>query len=273
MLPLRAGRKGLWSPCNFGPAIVKNQVVTVHDTALFDHPEWYDRRYAFMTTGLQRALFHQAHIVTPSHFTAERIAALAPQARVHVIPWATTVPLETQPSRPPGFPERPFLLSVGSLQPRKNYQTVLTAWARLQGLRDETQLVIVGSTNNLFAESNAESRTRGVRYLGYVDDSQLAWLYENCRAYINMSHYEGFGLTPHEATAYHAPVIVSDIPSHREFLHSTGASFIAPNDVDALAAAMDGARRGELLPSKPVQVRTWSQVAEDYDRHLTDLLR
>jgi glycosyltransferase involved in cell wall biosynthesis len=159
---------------------------------------------------------------------------------------------------------------VSSLQPRKNFPALLDAWERVVDATGEVELFVVGSRNSLFADAAVGSR-RSVRYLGYVSDPELAWLYQHCLAYVNVSLYEGFGLTPLEAVAYGAPVVASDIPAHRESLADSAATLVDLTDGQALRSALVAASRKELPRTTLRSLRHWSDVAIDYDSHLTNL--
>jgi glycosyltransferase involved in cell wall biosynthesis len=268
ILPVRASRTGLWSPCNFGPVAHRRHVVTVHDTALFDHPEWFSSKYATVAARIQGFLLHRARIVVPSAFTASRVTALAPRADVHVIPWATMLPLGDRPVVPSWYTGTPFVLSVGSVQPRKNFRSLVRAWEKIGPRVGEVELLVVGAADPLFARDTAGAG-HGVRFLGYVADEELAWLYGNCRAYVNMSRYEGFGLTPLEAATHGAPVVASAIPAHHEVLAGTGARLVDLDDDDALVESLLEAVAGVLPRAHTGRTRSWSDVATEYDEFLT----
>src|SRR5260370_9425281 len=86
--PTQLGRRLLWSPGNTGPIAVSRQVLTVHDAATLDHPEWFERKFALWYGALLPRLIRKVRaIITVSHFSMERIVRLTgvnPE-RVHVI--------------------------------------------------------------------------------------------------------------------------------------------------------------------------------------------
>ncbi len=87
-LPTQLKRRLLWSPGNTGPLGITRQVVTVHDAAALDHPEWFDSKFALWYTALLPRLIRKVRaVITVSHFSKERIVehTKVEPHRVHVI--------------------------------------------------------------------------------------------------------------------------------------------------------------------------------------------
>ena len=135
-----------------------------------------------------------------------------------------------------GFDERPFILTVGTLQPRKNFVRLIQAHASLEA---DAQLLIAGGTGWLSEDilAEAEKHQDRVRLLGFVDDADLPALYRNAALFVLPSLYEGFGLPVLEAMACGTPVVCSDASSLPEVV-GDAALMADPFDVDGLAAAM-----------------------------------
>ncbi len=112
--------------------------------------------------------------------------------------------------------EAPYLLSVGTVQPRKNYQMLIQAFAPLAD-KFPHNLIIAGGKGWLYDEMMAEVEKQGlterVRFIGFVDDEDLPTLYSAADLYLFPSIYEGFGLPMLEAMACGVPVIASDVSS------------------------------------------------------------
>jgi glycosyltransferase involved in cell wall biosynthesis len=173
--------------------------------------------------------------------------------RVHVIPIGVDAARFRQASPEVGRAVRArygldddsrIVLFVGTLEPRKNVPTLLRAFARLRssgrgpgGLR----LVITGPRG---WGADGVLRTaeglglRDVVFTGPVNDDDLVGLYSEASLFTFPSLYEGFGLPALEAMACGVPVIASDIPVLREVL-GDAAQFVAPTDVEGLAALME----------------------------------
>jgi len=239
-LPTQLHRRLLWSPGNTGPIAVTRQVLTVHDTASLDHPEWFERKFALWYAALLPRLIRKVRaIITVSRFSRERIVRLTgvDPERVHVI-WNGVEP-RFRPVDPKAIKQvrtrfdlnRPYILFVGSLEPRKNLKMLLEAW-QLGGF-DEATLAVVGASGHLFRRMQFDSIPEGVRLLGQVEDEVLPALYSGAAGFVYPSTYEGFGLPPLEAMACGCPVAVSDIPALREVLDSSVAYFdpFSPADV------------------------------------------
>lgn len=235
-------------------------VVTVHDLSLFLHPETHEqRRVRRARRRLPLMLRAATMIVTPTesvrrevierfHIAPEKIVAVPEATREIFQPFAEE---ETLPVRKRLGIAGDFLLFVGTIEPRKNLQTLLRAFAEI--LREDAslshlQLVICGQkgwrTNEFFALLKESGISERIRLTGYVSDGELAALYSSCRAFIYPSLYEGFGLPPLEAMACGAPVIASRISSHAEVL-GEGALFFEPHDAIQLARAIRGLLRDE----------------------------
>jgi glycosyltransferase involved in cell wall biosynthesis len=238
-LPTQLGRRLLWSPGNTGPITVSRQVLTVHDAATLDHPEWFERKFALWYNALLPRLVRKVRaIITVSNFSRERIVRLTrvDPRRVHVI--SNGVESRFRPADPKTVQrvktefdlKNPYILFVGSLEPRKNLKILLEAWR--SGNFDGATLAVVGASGHLFQRLQFNSIPEGVCLLGRVDDEVLPVLYSGAAGFVYPSIYEGFGLPPLEAMACGCPVAVSDIPAHREVCAETVLYFDPFNPED-----------------------------------------
>ncbi|MGH9937663.1 MAG: glycosyltransferase family 4 protein, partial [Blastocatellia bacterium] len=137
---------------------------------------------------------------------------------------------------------RPYLLYVGTIEPRKNLLTLLRAYDELlRTTPRRPQLVLCGGRgwlcDEVFKLVEDLRLQDQVRFTGYVEDADLPALYSAAEAFVYPSLYEGFGLPPLEAMACGAPVITSDVSSLPEVIGEAGLTH-APNDARALTAAM-----------------------------------
>jgi alpha-1,3-rhamnosyl/mannosyltransferase len=154
-----------------------------------------------------------------------------------------------------------YFLSVGTLQPRKNYEALLRAYDRLpDSIRNERQLVIVGKYGWGAEALRAEllERRRGGRcvWLDYEDDAALRALYAGAGTFVFPTWSEGFGLPALEALATGLPIVASDLPVLREVV-GDNAIFADPADADALVEAMRAA-----VASVPEQARIDARRAQ-----------
>ena len=141
-----------------------------------------------------------------------------------------------------GIPEdRPVLLSVSTLEPRKRLDAVLRAFGALCRTGARCTLVLCGKNRLHYQSKLVSGIDRQVRssvvFTGYVPDSDLRVLYCICRAFVYLSEYEGFGLPVLEAMACGAPVIAADRTSLPEVVGEAGC-LVDPDDTPAVVEAM-----------------------------------
>ncbi len=162
-----------------------------------------------------------------------------------------------------------FVLSVGTIEPRKNLASLFEAFRMAQ--LEDVQLVVVGRTGWLYADTFARLRELGLdnrtRFTGFVPDEDLPALYSAAEAFAFPSMYEGFGLPVLEAMACATPVVCSRAASLPE-VAGDAAVLVPPDDVrgwsEALARmAQDAAFRAEVGRRGPAQAArfSWAQAA------------
>ncbi|MBK6769589.1 MAG: glycosyltransferase family 4 protein [Ardenticatenales bacterium] len=268
-------------------------VVTVHDLSFVRVPETFPRRQArYLTAATRHAVRHARALIAISDFTRrELIDALgADPSRVHVVP--NGVDAAFAPPRPAeiaafrrrtGLPER-YVLSVGTMQPRKNYGVLLEAYARLRGAEGGVggasasgvdappALVIAGAPGWGNSDVAAVADRLGIRgdvvLPGFIDQTDLPLLYAAADVFAMPSRYEGFGLPALEAMACGTPVIVSDAGSLPEVVGDAGLT-VGPDDVAGWSAALlalltDPARRASMSARGQAQAArfNWDRTAE-----------
>ena len=145
-----------------------------------------------------------------------------------------------------GLPERYFLF-VGTLQPRKNIQRLVQAFARWQQAQndDETALVLAGRKGWLFEDGWLEG-ARNIRLCGYIDEADKAGLLQGSIALVFPSLYEGFGFPAVEAMHAGTPVIASKTSSLGEIVAEAGL-LVDPLSVVEIAEAMSRCSADETL--------------------------
>ena len=148
----------------------------------------------------------------------------------------------------------PYFLSVSTLEPRKNFETVIRAFAEF--VRDDpahrAHLVLVGNAGwqtlpifETLGQQDAALRERIIT-TGYVADADLAALYSGAMAFLYLSFYEGFGLPVLEAMQCGVPVVAANTSSLPEVV-GDGGTLLAPTDVEGVCAQMLALHRdGEL---------------------------
>ncbi len=238
---------------NFVPLPYKGaQVITVHDLSIFDHPETHPKdRVRFMQTHMAKAIEETNHIVVVS-----ASSGLALQRWFSVDPARITVThLAADPRFHPRSPELlvhdlhslgltpgGYLLSVGTLEPRKNLCTLFAAYGGLpNALRKRFPLVVAGmkgwGTEGLMKSAELLLERGELKLLGYVPDALIPPLYSGAAAFCYPSRYEGFGLPALEAMASGVPVVTGNTTSLPEVVGDAGL-MVDPDDVDGLRACL-----------------------------------
>jgi glycosyltransferase involved in cell wall biosynthesis len=241
-------------------------VVSVHDVSFLEHPEyfpWYRALQLRLT--VRHTIRKAARILTGSEFSRDCIArayGLDPD-RIAVVPNAAAGCFHPV-RRESAIGEilnrfgiaKPFILSVGDLQPRKNHIGLIEAFARLVHARPhlQHQLLLAGKETWFAGRVRDAARRSGVadriRFLGFVSDDDLLHLYNACDLFCFPSFYEGFGLPVLEAMACGAPVACSNTSAIPEV--ADGASlFFNPHNPDDITRAML-----DLIQHKELQART-----------------
>ncbi len=276
----------LWSPANSGPIRVPRQVVTLHDLSVLDHPEWFTPAFSGWYGLLLPQLARRARrIITDSVFSRERILDRlgVSEELVAVIPcgvdreqFRPRSAEETAAVRAKYGLQAPYLLFVGTQAPRKNLDSLLKAWARLQVPPERAELILTGAQSGPFRRPGSEPLPAGVRSIGYVAEDNLAQLYSGAHALVIPSRYEGFGLPALEAMASGTPVVASHNTSFPEVL-GDAAVMVDPASIDSIAEGIsrileDDAHRARLRARGLDRARqySWESTAEQIRRVLRE---
>ena len=226
-------------------------VVSIHDLSFEHLPHTFKRRSrAQLRLTVRRSARRAAKILTLSEHTRRDVIdtyGIEP-ARITAIPLAAPAHFspveddrELQRVRHNYGIDGPYILAVGSIQPRKNLVRLVNAYASLRGKYKQTELpklVLVGKRAWLYDETLRALAQTGVTesviLTGYVPETDLPALYSGALCFVYPSYFEGFGLPPLEAMACGAPVIASRVPSIKESV----ARIVSATDSGKLAAAM-----------------------------------
>jgi glycosyltransferase involved in cell wall biosynthesis len=239
------------------------EVMTIHDLAFLREPSFHTPWAARELERIVRAAAGRcAAFLAPSEATARDCREFLGIDRVFVTPLGVD---EEFFALAPGAPSRPYLLAVGTLEPRKNFARLIRAHARA---RVDLDLWIAGGRGWLCheVEEAAKSAPR-VRLLGHVADAELRRLLAGATAFLYPSLLEGFGLPVLEAMAAGKAVLTSDREPLRG-LAGDAAVLVDPADEEAIAAGIrrvagDGALRATLAQRAVARARgyTWHACA------------
>lgn len=249
-LPLKAGKNPLWSPSTSGPIMHRNQIVTMHDTAFIDVPQYFSksfaRWYSFLTASLARSA---RHIVTVSEFTRKRVmeAFGVEGQRVTAIHLGVTGAFRLRNREDVAevlsryhIDKQPYIVGFLGTDPRKNTATLIEAWVQSASAKQGARLVLFGREENrsVFAKSDCPQEIQeGVIRLGSIDDDSLAAVYSGAHGFVFPSYYEGFGLPVVEAAHSGCRIVTSNVSSLPEVSPSDAILF-APSDTRAIADAI-----------------------------------
>jgi glycosyltransferase involved in cell wall biosynthesis len=251
------------NPFPSAPPVKVPLVVTVHDAGFALFPESYPRRgLRFHQRALERTSERADLVITVSQAALEEVAAHSPISRDRLrvvyqgVDHQRAAAAEIEPVLlRHRLADAPYVLWVGSLEPRKNVDALVKAFLVLaESNAVPHRLVLVGPLGWLH-QGLISDRERGLlgdrlRALGAVSDDELRALYAGADLFAFPSLHEGFGLPVLEAMAQGTPVACSDIAALAEV--SGGASvLLPPTDIGAWATAIaditsDAARRATL---------------------------
>jgi glycosyltransferase involved in cell wall biosynthesis len=245
----RAGADLLHCPSPLCPVLPTVPfVLTLYDVMVWDHPEWFTAKNVVrQRMALPFAAQRATRILTCSSYSRDRILAaldVNPE-RVMVAPLGVDEQFTPGPSADWSLARLgvtpPFILTVGTLQPRKNLETALSAFERLVAAGANHSLVVAGAqgwSNSEFLRRCRRSKAASrIAFTGRVTESELVNLYRGAECLVFPSRYEGFGLPAVEAMACGTPVICSGSTSLPEIVGDAGI-LVDPNDLEAFEAAL-----------------------------------
>lgn len=253
----------------------------VHDLTYLDLPEYVSARLRgdlvrFVPKQIERGRF----VVTVSETTKQKLCTaygLDPK-RIVVTPIPPGTPNTISTERQQAVLQRlgvtqPFLLFLGTVEPRKNLTNLIDAYRALpKELQAAYPLIIAGRIGwncdkEIAAFAAAKTRGDNIRHLGYVDDEARSVLHQSAHLFISASHYEGFGMPILEAMNYGTPCALSDIPVFHEVAGSAAAYFDQNNPQSITTVLSDLLTHPEKLKHMRQQGRRraksfrWEDVA------------
>lgn len=285
-LPILAHRHRvdlLHSPANVAPLFYRGtSVVHIHDLCFVVNPQWYS--FTFRTVYnfiIPRLARRASRVITCSNNSKNDLLHFCRLAadKVSLVYWAVddiflrrnTDASSAHHIEAKGLGE--FMLYVGSLEPRKNINTLIKAYVQLRRNHPhlKPKLVLIGGESPLFADVQLRVKDYAgdIVFKGFIDDETLRAFYSKAALVAYPSLYEGFGLPPLEAMASGTPVITSDSSSIPEVV-GEAAFMIDPRSVEQLTNAMvllltDKELRQKLIALGKVQVErfNWYRVARN----------
>lgn len=269
-------------------------LLTVHDLSFVRVPEAASPALkAYLDQVVPRSVRRADHILADSQATKddlvelyrtphEKITVLLSGVDTHFQPVLDSLALLTTRSRY-HIGTAPYIFSIGTVQPRKNYSRLIQALAHLRAEGYDLHLVIAGGRGWLEDPIYATIRDTGlddyVHFIGFADEADLPALYTGAACVAFPSLYEGFGLPVLEAMACGVPVVTSNISSLPE-VAGDAALMVNPYDTDELADALrrvldDSSHRQALIAKGHARARqfTWEASAHHLRTIYDQLLR
>jgi glycosyltransferase involved in cell wall biosynthesis len=250
-LPYYSKKGLLVSLCNTGPILKRYQIITIHDMAEFSISENFS--FSF------RKSYQLLHILLSK--IAKKIISVSNFSKEEIIKYCNVMPEKVIVIYESGnhiefvhedrsvideynLLSKPFILAVSSVNPNKNFVSIIKAMELLNDIN--FSVVIAGKTSQIFNQSDSNCLDKAT-YVGFVTDQQLKSLYNHASCFVFPSYYEGFGLPPLEAMVCGCPVIVSNSAALPEICGDS-AIYCDPKSPEDIAKKIR-----EILESQPLE--------------------
>ncbi|HVF73735.1 MAG TPA: glycosyltransferase family 1 protein [Acidimicrobiales bacterium] len=228
---------------NFAVPPAPHAVVTVHDLTPLRFPELANPRTAGFPALVRRAVERGAWVHTPSRFVAAEVVDAFGADPERVVAVHHGLP-PVEEGGPPVV-DGPYVLALGTVEPRKDLPSLVRAFSALAELHPGLQLVVAGPDG--WGADPLPPSDR-IHRIGWVDTAAKSSLLRHAAVYAYPSRYEGFGFPPLEAMAVGVPVVATTAGALPEVL-GDGALLVEPGDSDALAEAIERAVTDEVVRS------------------------
>lgn len=266
----------------FPKDVSAKKIVTLYDVCFMDHPEYTtEANRLFCYRGTLDSMLFADKVIAISKYTKQRLLHFFPfvdENKIEVVYCGNRSTLLKEKDNLSlvhkfGLRESEFYLSVGTIEPRKNYTTLLKAYKIYkEKTKDYKKLCIAGGYG--WMEENFKQKitdlglTDDVVVTGYVSDEQLANLYRYCFAFVYPTWYEGFGLPVLEAMNFGKPVIASNVTSIPEITGDV-AMLVVPGKEEEIVEGILSLEDSEELYTRlsamgktRAQIFSWRNVAE-----------
>lgn len=255
--------KAIYHETNFIAKSFGNKTIaTIHDLSHIHFPEYHPaERVKHLNKELPKTIKAADHIIVGTHYIRNEVIKTfnVPPEQITVVPYGVSEQYKVRSENEVektlnsyNLKYKSYLLSVATLEPRKNLDGLITAYLKLpDSLKQNFPLIIVGSSgwnNTKLLKKIKSLESKGfVRRLGYIPDDDLPLLYSGAAVFAYISFYEGCGLPLLEAMASGIPVLTSKESAMSEAVENAGI-LVDPNNVDEI---VDGLH--QLLSDKEIR--------------------
>ena len=251
--------------------------VLVHDLLPMTRPEFFPVRLMTFARWHEMVMQKADHIICDSKYTADEIERYMngqgwkrkTELKLHVLHMAISGPgnaaeeVEAREEILRFLQGQNVFLMVGTVEPRKGYQTVLEAFHEVRSVHP-CRLLILGKRgwmNEKVIDFVTKYSRDEILWVQDASDEELSWAYRHARALIAASHVEGFGLPLIEAASYGLPILCSDIPVFHEATQEQ-AVFFPAGDAKGMARVWKAWMMSDLHPdSRRIRLYTWEETA------------
>tara|TARA_R110000868_G_scaffold221046_2_gene472494 strand:+ start:266 stop:1306 length:1041 start_codon:yes stop_codon:yes gene_type:complete len=219
-----------------GPLFYKNQIVSIHDVAFKYYKESFSKSFAFVYNYLVPRIAKKClHVFTVSEAAKKEVVKelKLPSQKVSVVyNGISSIFKNAEKLSWKDKSVKPYILTVSSHHPRKNYERLIEAFNALNDT--EIQLYVIGNFVGHFSNTVAIKPNKKVKFLTNITDEQLVAYYQKAELFVFPSLYEGFGIPVIEAMSQHLPCVISDIPVFKE-IGDESVIYVNPRDVDSIS--------------------------------------
>jgi glycosyltransferase involved in cell wall biosynthesis len=257
------------SPASAIPlAYGKNAVITIHDLAIYKNPAWFPKQYFSTKISVPKSLKKAKKIIAVSEYTKKDLMDILkiPEEKIKVVLNGVEKKEDIDKN---DFKDREeikkkfdikqdYILFIGTLQPRKNINGLISAFDKLRGSKifDNYQLVIAGKKGwnyeSIFEKVRLKALTKKVLFTGYISKEDKTRLLNTAACFCFPSFYEGFGLSILEAMQQGIPVITSNVTSTEE-IGGKAALLVDPYKSLSIAQALKKVLSDENLRRSLIQ--------------------
>ncbi|MBX9987793.1 glycosyltransferase family 4 protein [Priestia aryabhattai] len=272
-LPIHVKNNLLVNFCNTAPIYKKNQIVYIHDTAVFDAPEGFSNTFIKVYEKIFNSVAKRAKkVITVSNFSKKQLISHFPEIKDKIsychlgVGHIESVDLQksNQILKKFNLERYTYFLAVSSANPNKNFR-VISDMLENNYTFEEKFVLVGGNSSTVFSEEQQLSNK--ISHLGYVSDQELIALYQSAKGFIFPSRYEGFGLPPVEAMSQGCPVVASECASIPEVLQENAIYFDYKN-YSSLYLALNKLKEWDIDREKITDFSTKQYSWEKTTKHL-----